>query len=328
PHPSYGNQLNEEGVPGVPGEGRAILRWQEKTTTLADGTSIRLGSPSVEFAELAYGRMDATVMTSPRVGPPVYGLGLLEAVPLSTLQKIAAEQSRYGVRGSFNQVWDEAQQKFVPGRFGWKANSPNLRQQIAEAFIGDLGVTTPLFPQTQCAETQSDCRNAAKAEHQPELSAERLVDIDFYTAHLAPPPRRNTADPAVRRGEQWFSEAGCAVCHIPKLKTAPHPRFPNRLPAQNIEPYTDLLLHDMGSGLSDGRPDFSASGSQWRTPPLWGIGLVPIVNGHSQYLHDGRARNLEEAIVWHDGEALAARTRYGELSLDQRRELLAFLQSL
>jgi CxxC motif-containing protein (DUF1111 family) len=327
PHPYYGNQLDEEGVHNVKGEGRAVLHWQEKTVNLADGTVVKLRSPTIEFVDLAYGSMEG-ILTSLRVGPPVYGLGLLEAVPISSLQKISEEQVPRAINGRLNQVWDEVQQQMVTGRFGLKANSPNVHQQIAEAFIGDLGITTSLFPKQPCTDKQTACLNAPQAKNSPELSAVRLADLDFYTVHLAPPPRRNTDDSKVKQGEQLFTDNGCAVCHVPKLETAAHPRYPDTLPAQSIEPYTDLLLHDMGEGLADGRADFAATGSQWRTPPLWGIGLVPVVNGHSQYLHDGRARNLEEAIVWHDGEALTARNRYMQLTEAQRQQLLAFLQSL
>jgi len=327
PHPSYGTQLNEEGIPGVPGEGRASIHWQESSVRLADGTNLKLRKPKLEFVDLAYGPLDGA-LTSPRVGQPVYGLGLLEAVPVSTLQHIAALQKKHGVHGSFNRVWDVVRQQEAPGRFGWKANSPSLPQQMAEAFIGDMGVTTPLFPDVQCAPQEHACRGAIPSKTQPELSGERLNDLDFFATHLAPPPRRNVDDPQVKRGERLFSTSGCAQCHTPQMKTADHPRYPVTLPAQVIAPYSDLLLHDMGAGLADGRPDFKASGSQWRTPPLWGIGLVPVVNGHSQYLHDGRARNLEEAVVWHGGEASRARDRYTKLPVDQRKDLLAFLESL
>jgi len=327
PHPAYGGQLNEEGVPGVPGEGRAAVHWQEKTLKLKDGTLIHLRSPRIEFVDMQYGSTQG-MLFSPRVGQPAYGLGLLESVPVATLEYIAAQQKKQGIHGAFNRVWDVALQKEVPGRFGWKANSPNLRQQIAEAFIGDLGVTSPLFPEAQCASTQRECRMAPRAKESPELSGKRLDDIDFYTAHLAPPARRNTGDEQVQRGEKLFASVGCSACHVAQLATAAHPRYPNSLPAQTIAPYTDLLLHDMGADLSDNRPDFKASGRQWRTQPLWGIGLVPVVNEHSQYLHDGRARNLEEAVVWHGGEAKTARDNYTKLKQAQRQDLLTFLGSL
>lgn len=327
PHPSYGTQLNEEGIPGVPGEGRAAVHWQESRVRLADGGVVKLRQPRLEFVDLAYGSLDG-VLSSPRVGQPFYGLGLLEAVPVSTLQSLADAQKKQGLHGSLNRVWDVVEQQEVAGRFGWKANSPNLCQQMAEAFLGDMGVTTPLFQDVQCAPQQHACRAASKSKSQPEFSGERLNDLDFFAVHLAPPPRRNVDDVQVQRGEQLFAASGCAACHTPQLKTAAHARYPATLPAQTIAPYSDLLLHDMGKGLADGRPDFRASGSQWRTPPLWGIGLVPVVNGHSQYLHDGRARNLEEAVLWHGGEASRAKDRYIGLRKEERESLLAFLQSL
>lgn len=327
PHPAYGGQLNEEGTPGVPGEGRAAIHWQEKRLRLADGSTVNLRWPRLEFVDLAYGPIDG-VLASPRVGQPAFGLGLLEAVPVATLEQIAAAQKKQGLAGTFNRVWDVALQQEVPGRFGFKANSPNLRQQIAEAFLGDLGVTTPLFPTAQCADNQAACRAAPQGKNQPELSARRLDDIEFYAAHLAPPARRNIDDPQVKRGERLFAASGCASCHVPQLPTAAHPRFPATLPAQTIAAYTDLLLHDMGEGLADGRPDGLASGSEWRTPPLWGIGLVKAVSFHTRFLHDGRARNLEEAILWHGGEGAAAQDRYVRLAREDRAAVLAFLESL
>jgi CxxC motif-containing protein (DUF1111 family) len=327
PHPAYGTQLNEEGVPGVPGEGRAAVHWLNKTQRLSDGTRVSLRQPQLEFVELAYGPLTG-VLASPRVGQPAFGLGLLESVPVSQLQELAQQQRRLGLHGSFNRVWDETLQQEVPGRFGFKANSPNLRQQIAEAFSGDMGVTSTLFPHAQCAAKQTACQAVLAATNQPELSAKRLDDIDFFVSHLAPPARRERNVEAVQRGEKLFAASGCSSCHVPQLSTGAHPRFAASLPPQSIEPYTDLLLHDMGPGLADKRPDFRASGRQWRTAPLWGVGLVPVVNGHSQYLHDGRARNLEEAVLWHGGEAQAAQKRYTHLNAAQRQDLLHFLQSL
>jgi CxxC motif-containing protein (DUF1111 family) len=327
PHPAYGLQLNEEGAPGVPGEGRAAMSWEETPVALGDGSVVLLRRPHIAFVALAYGPLEG-VLFSPRVAPGIYGDGLLEAVPVATLQRIAAEQAKLGLHGELNEVFDAASGKKAPGRFGWKANSPNLKQQIAEAYIGDLGVTTPLFPETLCAERQQACRDAPKALSQPELSAERLDSIYFYSAHLAPPARRNTGDPQTKRGEALFMSLGCSGCHVPSLQTEAHPLFPQTLPAQTLAPYTDLLLHDMGDGLADGRPDFRASGRQWRTPPLWGIGLVPVVNEHSLYLHDGRARSLEEAVLWHGGEGEAAKNAYAALTKEERDALIAFLGSL
>jgi CxxC motif-containing protein (DUF1111 family) len=325
-HPAYGGQLNEDGVAGVPGEGRAALSWiAEKPVTLAGGEKVSLRRPRIAFVDLAYGPI-GKVLFSPRIGQPVYGLGLLEAVPEKTLVAMAAEAKADGVRGRTNRVWNAAAKQTVVGRFGFKSNQPNLRQQIAGAFVGDLGITSTLFPDENCTAPQKTCQKAPSAGH-PELSQSDLNAIEFYLANIAPPPRRNVDDPQVRAGERQFASLGCTSCHRPELQTGPNPRFPLTANRQ-IAPYTDLLIHDLGKGLADGRPDFQANGREWRTPPLWGIGLVPLVNEHSQYLHDGRARNLQEAILWHGGEARAARQRYITAASEVRRALLAFLESL
>jgi|JI6StandDraft_1071083.scaffolds.fasta_scaffold18260_3 CxxC motif-containing protein (DUF1111 family) len=326
PHPAYGGQLNEEGIPGIPGEGRAALHWVElPAERLTGGETVALRRPRIEFVELAYGPLTGA-LHSLRIGQPVYGLGLLEAVPEKTLRAMAAEAKPDGVRGRLNQVTDVAAQRMMTGRFGFKANAPNLRQQIAGAFVGDLGITSVLFPDENCMPAQKGCQQAPSAGH-PELAVADLDAIEFYLANLAAPVRRNTDDPQVQHGERMFARIGCTACHRPELQTGPSPRF-SLTAQQRIAPYSDLLLHDMGRGLADGRPDYRASGRQWRTPPLWGIGLVPLINEHSQYLHDGRARNLQEAILWHGGEASAARRRYTASSEPERRALLAFLHSL
>lgn len=325
-HPAYGGQLNEEGIAGIPGEGRAALSWIEtKPVTLAGGEKVSLRRPRIDFVDLAYGPI-GKVLFSPRIGQPVYGLGLLEAVPEKTLVALAAETKADGVRGRLNRVWDAATQQTVVGRFGFKSNQPNLRQQIAGAMVGDLGITSTLFSDENCTPVQKACQKAPSAGH-PEMSNADLDAIEFYLANIAAPPQRNADDPQVRAGERQFASLGCASCHRPELQTGPSPRFPLTANRQ-IAPYTDLLIHDMGKGLTDGRPDYQATGREWRTPPLWGIGLVPLVNEHSQYLHDGRARNLEEAILWHGGEARTARQRYVAAPPASRQALLAFLQSV
>jgi len=326
PHPTYGGQLNDEGIPGVPAEGRAAIRWRDLAPQiLAGGEKAVLRRPLVSFENLAYGK-PGKMLYSLRVGQPVYGLGLLEAVPEATVLALAAESKPDGVKGSANRVWDAAAQRTVLGRFGFKANMPNLRQQSAGAMLGDLGMTSTLFPDENCTPVQKACQAAPSGGH-PELSEADLDAVEFYLANLAAPPRRNADDAQVRRGEQFFADAGCAACHRPTLQTGPSQRFPLTANRQ-IAPYTDLLVHDMGKGLADNRPDYQANGRQWRTPPLWGIGLVPLINEHSQYLHDGRARNLQEAVLWHDGEARASRQRYATAPPASRQALLAFLESL
>ncbi len=325
PHPAYGEQFNEEGIPGVPGEGRIVLGWKSVAHRGADGKTVALVAPVLELTDLAYGQF-GRVLTSPRVGPQVYGLGLIDAVPAEAIEAQARAPKADGVKGRVNRVWDAAQQRMVAGRFGLKANAPNLRQQIAGAFVGDLGITSELFPTENCTPAQTACRAAPSGGH-PELTHEQLDDITDYLALIAAPARRDRDAPQVVQGEALFAAAGCTQCHRPQWQTAADARDP-RLAARSFEPYTDLLVHDMGPGLADGRPDYAANAREWRTPPLWGIGLIERVNGHTRYLHDGRARNLDEAVRWHDGEGHKARTRYERLAPEDRAALIAFLESL
>ena len=325
PHPAYGDQLNEEVIPGVPGEGRASVTWEETNVMLSDGEKVGLRRPVLQLDEAAFGPFEG-VLVSARIGQPVYGGGLLDAVSEEELIRMAREAKPDGVTGRVNRVWDAASRSTVAGRFGFKANMPNLRQQIAGAMLGDLGITSSLFPAQNCTAVQTACRRAADGGR-PELSDAQLDDLEFYLAHLAVPARRNAANPEVRQGERLFAAIGCTACHRPVLVTGEHPRFP-RLSQRAIEPYTDLLLHDMGEGLADHRPDYLASGREWRTAPLWGIGLAGKVGEEVGYLHDGRARTLQEAVLWHGGEATPARERFAGLSARQRHLLLTFLGSL
>ncbi|MCU1742386.1 di-heme oxidoredictase family protein [Pseudomonas sp. 20P_3.2_Bac5] len=325
PHPAYGDQLNELGIPGVRGEGRAQILWQEKQVTLSAGETVNLRRPQLKFSELAYGPL-GDIRTSARVGTPVFGLGLLETVSASTLQRMADERKPDGVRGRVNKVWSVERQRLEVGRFGLKANQPSLNQQIASALHGDMGLTSSLYPQENCAPQQSACKQAVSGG-QPEVDGMQLSELHFYLSHLAPPPRRDRDTPAVKRGERLFAEAGCTLCHRPQLTTGVHPDY-KTLSGRKIEPYTDLLLHDMGEGLADGRDDYLASGREWRTPPLWGVGLIEQINPGAGYLHDGRARSLTEAVLWHGGEAAVARQRFAALSAEDRGALLGFLKSL
>lgn len=329
PHPRYGNQFNEEGIPGVPGEGRVQVHWQYHKVNFADGTAIRLRKPQLHFSELHYGALyeqQQPILTSARIGPSVYGLGLLDAVSEDELQKIAQQPKPDGVTGNINRVWDIASQQTRHGRFGAKANVASLRSQIAEAMHGDLGITSSLLPQENCQPQQTACLHAARGGT-PELTDEQLTDLEFYLLHLAVPARRHRNDPQVKVGEKIFIDTGCAVCHRTELRTAknyPHKHLANL----SIHPYTDLLLHDMGAGLADNRPDFKATGREWRTTPLWGIGLTAFISEYQAYLHDGRAQSLTEAILWHGGEAQTARERYRHLSQQKRDALEQFLLSL
>ncbi|MFZ2162471.1 MAG: di-heme oxidoredictase family protein [Sideroxyarcus sp.] len=326
PHSAYGGQLNENGVPGVPGEGRAEVHYRTRTVTLRGSEKVKLREPKFRFVELAYGKFPTNMMTSPRIGSPIFGLGLLEAVPESTLVALTAVGKPAGIRGKINYVWDVEQKKSVPGRFGWKANMPNLRQQIAGAMVGDMGITSPLFPQENCMLAQSDCAKSPSAG-KPELSAAQLDATEFYHFALAVPQQRNAGDKRVQRGAKLFEQAQCSSCHVPELKTgefAKYPALANRI----IHPYTDLLLHDMGEALADHRPDYLATGREWRTPPLWGIGLAQKVEPRAGYLHDGRARTLLEAVLWHDGEGAGAAQAVKAMTATDLNALIKFLESL
>lgn len=327
PDPIYGDQLQFQGVLGkVPGEGEAYVRWRETTVVLADGQTVALRAPVLELGELAYGPLDAHVMYSLRAAPPVFGLGLLEAVPEETLLSIAASQKQVGFAGRPNRVWDRDEGAASPGRFGLKANQPDLRQHVTSAFLADLGVTSAQLPEENCTGMQRECRTMPLF-HQPELDAPQLDALLFYLRMLAVPARRNADDPQVQQGERLFTHLQCAACHVPTLVTGDSPAL-SQLARQTIHPYTDLLLHDMGEGLADGRPDFEAGPRDWRTPPLWGLGLSERVNGSGFLLHDGRARNVVEAILWHGGEAQGSRDAFARLPRGERDAVVAFLQSL
>jgi len=234
----------------------------------------------------------------------------------------AGDADHDGISGRANYVWDVRAGAKRLGRFGWKANAPDLLQQSAAAYNNDMGVTTPLFPAETCEGDRPSC-----ASHAPDVDSLTLDEVAFYIRSLAVPARRDWNLTSVKRGEKVFKSVGCAACHLPEMRTGTVAGEPWRS-GQTIHPYTDLLLHDMGPGLADGRPDFDAGGSEWRTPPLWGIGLSLVVNGHTFFLHDGRARNLTEAILWHGGEAASSRDAVKALPAADRQALIDFLQSL
>ena len=321
----YGGQLQDRAILGVPAEGRIRIRHTVRRGRYADGTPYELLAPSYSIVDRAFGPLPAGLQISPRVAPAVFGVGLLEAVPERTVLANAdpGDRDRDGISGRANRVADARAGGRALGRFGWKANVPTVEQQNAGAFNGDIGITSPIFPKQNCSAGQRACE-AARGGGTPEVDEHKLARITLYTRTLAVPARRRVDSTAA--GERSFAEIGCSSCHLPELRTGA-----SDVPAlahEDIRPYTDLLLHDMGPGLADGRPDGLATGSEWRTAPLWGIGLVETVNRHTRFLHDGRARNLAEAILWHGGEAAPAAQRFRELPRAERASLLAFLRSL
>lgn len=325
PDPEYGWQLDYRTMhEEEEREGYCAIEYEEIEGRFADGASFTLRKPRIEFRDLAHGDFRWRTRFSARVAPILCGLGLLEAVPVETIHALADpnDTDGDGISGRPNYVFDVATGRKELGRFGWKAGQPSVAQQIAKAFHDDMGITTAYFP-----DTSAIVRNAGFSRRPVELDLNDFDRILFYTKLLAVPARRDWKEPAVLRGKVLFHETGCARCHAPRLVTGEMDGYPE-LSNQVIRPYTDLLLHDMGEGLADDRPDGLASGREWRTPPLWGIGLVHVVNEHTFFLHDGRARNLEEAILWHGGEAIASQRFYRRLPKSDREALLAFLGSL
>ncbi|QXI29716.1 di-heme oxidoreductase family protein [Pseudomonas vanderleydeniana] len=330
PEPVYGGQLQDMAIPGVAPEGKVRVEYDPLPVRFKDGTEVELRKPRLLISQLGYGPMHPDTRFSARVAPPMIGLGLLEAIPEGAILANAKARQPDGIAGRPNRVWDDAQGKTVLGRFGWKAGQPNLNQQNVHAFSGDMGLTTTLRPFDDCTPSQTACRNAPNgngADGEQEVSDNILRLVLFYTRNLAVPARRDVGAQQVLAGKNLFHQAGCQNCHTPQFTTSANAPEPE-LAGQVIRPYSDLLLHDMGPGLADNRTEFLASGSDWRTPPLWGIGLTRTVSGHTQFLHDGRARNLLEAVLWHGGEALPAQQRVLSFNAEQRAALLAFLNSL
>ncbi len=332
PDPNYGlhvqpfDTINSKDADRRAGEAEVHVDWKPASFKMADGEVVELRKPSIRLENLNFGPLAEGVMMSLRNTQAIFGLGYLEAVSEADILALAKLQKAQGLNGRPNYVRDDINDKTSIGRFGWKANQPSLQQQIAGAFLGDIGVSSPLYPEQNCPPAQKDCQDQ-RHHTKPDLRPELWERITFWVTALNAPAQRNRDEPAVQRGEKLFATLKCAQCHVPELKTGGFDRLP-QLANQTIRPYTDLLLHDMGPELADGRPDYQAGGSDWRTTPLWGIGLSKHVNGSSNFLHDGRARNLLEAIVWHGGEAQASRDLFAKLSRKERDDVLAFLQSL
>jgi CxxC motif-containing protein (DUF1111 family) len=338
PHPAYGDQLQNRSLDGrnidlhygpeaVPAEGEIYLDWETREVSFADGERVQLRKPKLRIEKLNFGPLGEEAMTSLRNAPAIYGLGLLDAVPEETLLALARGQRDQGVGGRPNYVWDAIQKRTALGRYGWKANQATLKEQVAAASIGDMGLNSRLFPDQNCPPIQTICARTLPGNF-PEIIDYEIDALVLWLQGLAVPARRNTEDPLFRRGEQLFAEAKCAVCHVPELRTADRYAPIPSAARQTFRAYTDLLLHDMGEALADGRPDYLAGPRDWRTPPLWGLGLSEVVSGTMALLHDGRARNVSEAILWHGGEAEAARERFRTMPRQDRRALIRFVESI
>ncbi|WP_082005574.1 di-heme oxidoredictase family protein [Halocynthiibacter namhaensis] len=335
PEPTYGSQLQDLSLPGHAPEIRLDITYEEREVALNGGVA-SLRVPTYTPADPGYGAFHPDAMFSPRIAPQMIGLGLLEAIPTADILANADpnDVDGDGISGRPNITWSVEYDMPMLGRFGLKAGNPTVRQQSAGAFSGDIGISNPLFPGGwgDCTEAQINCRSARNGEEVEnrenlEVDTEGLDLVTFYSRNLAVPARRNVDASDVLRGKEIFYDTGCIACHTPayvthRLEDQPEQSF------QLIWPYSDMLLHDMGPGLADNRPEARATGQEWRTPPLWGIGLTRQVSGHTYFLHDGRARSLLEAILWHGGEAQAARDAVVGMAPSDRDDLIAFLESL
>ncbi|HSJ72452.1 MAG TPA: di-heme oxidoredictase family protein [Acidimicrobiia bacterium] len=323
---AYGFQLQSAAIEGVPAEAQLQVSWRELPGAYPDGTPYSLRAPIIDVDGEQFGSLDGLVATGVRVGPALIGLGLLEAIPESAIRALADPDDRDGdgVSGRVHVVTTLGGEVAI-GRFGHKANIATIADQTAIAYLLDLGVTSPALPDENCPVPQAACAAAASGGS-PEISASRFADVVVYASTLAVPGRPSAGDGGVTEGEATFTEIGCAVCHVARWETGEHPI--DALANQTIYPYTDLLLHDMGSGLSDGRTDSLAGPSEWRTAPLWGLGLVRSVNANAGFLHDGRARTIEEAVLWHGGEGMASRDAFVALTAADRQRVIQFLSSL
>lgn len=335
PEPTYGGQFQDFAVTGLPSEGKMLIEYEDMDVALMDGEIVTLRKPTYSVTDLGYGPMSKDVLFSPRVSPQMIGLGLLEAIHPADIKNMADpfDENKDGISGKISELLNVETGEKQLGLFGWKASAPTVALQSSGAFAGDIGISNPAAPRHwgDCTQNQKACLEMPTGVNKRlgDTEAPKTVMdlVSFYSRNLAVPARRDVADVEVLRGKEVFYDAGCADCHRPKFVTSrdaeqKEHRF------QLIWPYTDMLLHDLGEGLSDGRPVGSAEGSEWRTAPLWGTGLTQTVNGHTFFLHDGRARNRIEAILWHGGEATASRDIVASLTKSDRNALVRFLKSL
>ncbi len=335
PEPVYGTQLQDKAIPGIAAEGEMVIAYEEQATSVGDGTTVKLRKPTYSVKNPQYGPMRADVQLSPRIANQMIGLGLVEQIHAADILKLADpdDEDGDGISGKPSIVRDGQTGEPALGRFGWKASAASIRDQSGGAFAGDIGISNPAAPSNtgDCTEAQIACLAAPHGE-QDRLGKTEAPDpvldlVVFYSRNLAVPARRDVGGVSVLAGKALFYDLGCTGCHTPKYVTRRDAKQ-NGFQFQLIWPYSDFLLHDMGDGLADGMQAGDASGREWRTPPLWGIGLTESVSGHTFFLHDGRARNLTEAILWHGGEAEASRDGFASLAKNERDALIAFLNSL
>jgi len=330
----YGGQLSEFSTESVLEEAEISIKYEFLNVAYDDGSIIQLKKPRVIIDKLNYGNLESNTSSSIRIAQMMIGLGLIENIAEENILKLedVDDSDGDGISGKANYSWDLQENKFKLGRFGWKASQPTVLQQTADAFYHDMGLSNKFYPNaSNCTESQVECNKSISGNSEIydnfEVSNDQLDLVTFYSSQLGVPAARNQKKPDVIAGRKLFYDIGCNSCHVEKHITRGDGPFEN-LNNQVISPYSDFLLHDMGEGLSDDVPEFQANGNEWRTPPLWGIGLTKIVSGRESYLHDGRAETLEEAILWHGGESILTINKFKKLDINQRNQILKFISSL
>ena len=328
PDPNYGYQLNDKAILGVPYEGKVTITYSKRDVFYKDKSKKTLSVPHYSFHSLSFGPLNPNTKYSGRVAPAVFGLGLIEAIKNEDIVKNEdiLDINNDGISGKVNFLTDVPSNKKVLGRFGWKATRGTLLHHIAGAASEDMGLTSLIFPQQNCMHIQKECTNQINGGT-PEISEKQINILQLYMQTLAVPRQRDAQNKDVIKGSKLFTKIGCENCHISTYRTGQH-KDHEELSNRVIKPYSDFLLHNMGPELDDGLKEGKVESSEWKTPPLWGIGLVKIVNKHTRFLHDGRARSIEEAILWHGGEGLISKEKFLSLSAEERRTVLKFLSSL
>ena len=319
PEPNYGGQLSVNGTSDTKYEGLPKVVYTKELFTYSDGEKVELRKPTYSIEKLQYGDLHPRTNIATHIALALVGLGFIEEIAKADIliHEDVNDEDRDGISGKANWIYDAETNSSSLGRFTWKAGAPSVKFQIANAAINDMGLTNPLFPKENCTKTQTDCLKAVKGHHEFDLTAERLEAINYYLTHLKVPLQRPFAQKEAAK--RLYDALTCKKCHIESYRTEK---------GMKISPFSDFLLHDMGEGLSDGHRNFLAEPSEFRTPPLWGIGLYKKVSGEANYLHDGRARSIEEAILWHNGEAKKARDAFAALSKKERTLIIRYLESI
>jgi CxxC motif-containing protein (DUF1111 family) len=322
PDSTYGAQLSIHGSVKTKFEGTLKVVYEEILGEYPDGTKYVLRKPTYSAENLHYGSLDKETIIAPRIGSALIGLGFIEQIREEDIlaNEDIDDKNKDGISGKANYVYNPETNRTELGRFTWKASASTVKHQSAAAAHNDMGLSNPLFPSDNCTQKQKECLEEAelgKGKHRFDLNGARLDAITYYLTHLKVPVRKKSKE--AKEGERIFEKVGCISCHTSSFTTST---------GIKIKPYSDFLLHDMGEGLADGRSEFLANRLEWRTAPLWGKGLQKRVSGEANFLHDGRARSVEEAILWHGGEAEVSKNTYMSLDKKSREKLLQFIESI